>query len=320
MEKESVEFRYYEIPADMPLIALQGEEWIREYGNDPMHFHNCLEIGYCYYGQGKVYFGQRAESYGPGSITIVPKNFPHQMMQTDEEPNRWEYLFVDTGRFLRKVFPNYAGMAFGDTANHISTLLRRLNGHSFCISGKQEPELDMLLRLMFEEMRRKERLYRYCMEGFLWSFLMKIARHMENEGQFEEEFAETGLCSEILDRAILDALNYIEEHYMEDFTIKELAGLSHMSPSNFRRKFRSCMHTAPAEYVNLVRIEKACELLKTTEDRVEEIALKTGFHTAGPFIRSFKKLTGYSPLQWKKMEGQSENNLRNYKVSVLKGW
>lgn len=80
------------------------------------------------------------------------------------------------------------------------------------------------------------------------------------------------------------------------------------------------MHTAPAEYVNLVRIEKACELLKTTEDRVEEIALKTGFHTAGPFIRSFKKLTGYSPLQWKKMEGQSENNLRNYKVSVLKGW
>ena len=90
MEKESIEFRYYEIPSDMPLIALLGEEWIRMYGEDAMHFHNCLEIGYCYYGQGNMYFGKREEPYGPGCITIVPKNFhitPNRQMSRQTAGN-----------------------------------------------------------------------------------------------------------------------------------------------------------------------------------------------------------------------------------------
>ena len=129
MEKESIEFRYYEIPSDMPLIALLGEEWIRMYGEDAMHFHNCLEIGYGYYGQGNMYFGKREEPYGPGCITIVPKNFPHHTRQTDEPPNRWEYMFVDLERFLNYAFP--------DKVKYANLLEERLNSKMFLISGKR---------------------------------------------------------------------------------------------------------------------------------------------------------------------------------------
>ena len=41
-EKEYVEFRYYEIPQRVPLIALMGERWVTRYGSDPMHFHLSL--------------------------------------------------------------------------------------------------------------------------------------------------------------------------------------------------------------------------------------------------------------------------------------
>ena len=47
-EKENVELRYYEMPQGMPVLALLGEKWITEYGADPIHFHNYLEIGYCH--------------------------------------------------------------------------------------------------------------------------------------------------------------------------------------------------------------------------------------------------------------------------------
>ena len=47
LEKENVEFRYYEIPQGMPVLPLLGEKWITRYGADPMHFHNYLELGYC---------------------------------------------------------------------------------------------------------------------------------------------------------------------------------------------------------------------------------------------------------------------------------
>lgn len=307
MEKESIEFRYYDMPSDMPLIALLGEEWIRQYGDDAMHFHNCLEIGYCYYGQGKMYFGQREEEYGPGSITIVPKSFSHHTCQTDADPNRWEYLFVDVERFLK--------YAYLDKMKYADLLAERLNSKMFVIPRGEEPELERLMRLLLDEMREKQEFYKPCVESLLQAFLLRIARYVRGSGQPEEP------VSEIADyEQLLKVLNYIENHYMEEFTIKELAEMFHMSTANFRRKFHNCMHTAPAEYVALVRVEKACELLEKTEERVEDIALKVGFHASATFIRNFKKLTGYSPLQWRKMAKQKENNLLQYNVSILKGW
>ncbi|MCI8490329.1 MAG: helix-turn-helix transcriptional regulator [Lachnospiraceae bacterium] len=307
MRKDELEFRYYEIPSDIPLIALLGEKWIRQYGNDAMHFHNCMEIGYCYYGQGDMYFGQRKVAYGPGSITVIPRNFPHHTFQTDVPPNRWEYLFIDIERFSRNMFSYKKG--------HANTLAKQLNSKMFLVSGKDEPEIETLLLLILNEMRKKEKFYRKCVEGLVQALLLKIVRYAGNEGELEEPFsysADYGI--------ILDVLNYIENHYMEEIRIEALAERFHMSIANFRRKFHSCMNIAPAEYINLIRIENACELLRMTEYRVEDIAVRTGFHSTETFIRNFKKLTGYSPLQWRKMEKQKENNLQNYNVSILKGW
>ena len=56
-ENQYVEFRYYEMPMGRYDLALLGEEWVCQYGNDPLHFHNYLEIGYCYYGEGALLFG-----------------------------------------------------------------------------------------------------------------------------------------------------------------------------------------------------------------------------------------------------------------------
>lgn len=175
--------------------------------------------------------------------------------------------------------------------------------------------MELLLRLLLDEMRKKGKSYKLCVEGLLWTFLLKVAKHADDGKKSVKAISGTFGYG-----VILDVLYYIESHYMEDFTIEELAGMFHMSIANFRRKFQSCMHTAPAEYVNLVRVEKACELLRTTEGKVEDIAVKTGYHTTETFIRNFKKLTGYSPLQWRKMEKRRENNLQNYNISVLKGW
>lgn len=73
-----IEFRYYETPIGRYDLALIGDEWVREYGNDPLHFHNYLEIGYCYYGKGNICFSEEKKEYCDGSITIIPANIPHR--------------------------------------------------------------------------------------------------------------------------------------------------------------------------------------------------------------------------------------------------
>lgn len=67
--KPKIEFRYYQMPPGSPILALLGNKWVQNYGAgiDYLHFHNYLEVGYCYYGEGSMILGEeevrfRAES------------------------------------------------------------------------------------------------------------------------------------------------------------------------------------------------------------------------------------------------------------------
>lgn len=78
-EKEKIEFRYYELPKDLPILALLGEEWELPYGTDLVHFHNHLEIGYCYYGEGVMCYGEMRTAYDKGTLTVISEKLsaPH---------------------------------------------------------------------------------------------------------------------------------------------------------------------------------------------------------------------------------------------------
>ena len=55
-----MEFRYYQMPAGSPILALLGKKWRQNYGRDIdyLHFHNYLEIGFCYEGTGDLILGE----------------------------------------------------------------------------------------------------------------------------------------------------------------------------------------------------------------------------------------------------------------------
>ena len=54
--KMKMEFRYYQMQDGIPILALLGEKWVQNYGRDVdyLHFHNYLEIGFCYSGEGEL--------------------------------------------------------------------------------------------------------------------------------------------------------------------------------------------------------------------------------------------------------------------------
>ena len=93
-----------------------------------------------------------------------------------------------------------------------------------------------------------------------------------------------------------------------------------MSETHFRRVFQEKMNMTPIEYVNFVRIKKACELIDKTDISMEDIAEKVGFITPSTFNRNFRRIIGTSPYQWKKRPDNHEGKLQEYKISALKGW
>ena len=96
-KKQVAEFRYYQMPENRVLFALLGEKWRQQYGRDInyLHFHNYLEIGYCYEGSGYMTLGEKEISYHGGMFTVIPKNYLHTTNSMPGKLSSWEYLFVD---------------------------------------------------------------------------------------------------------------------------------------------------------------------------------------------------------------------------------
>jgi len=101
-KKSKIEFRYYRMPEGSPILALLGQRWVQAYGRDVdyLHFHNYLEIGYCYSGEGTLTLGERDYRFTGGEISIIPKNYPHTTNSDLGTISKWEYLFVDVDGIL----------------------------------------------------------------------------------------------------------------------------------------------------------------------------------------------------------------------------
>lgn len=300
-KKQNVEFRYYEMPSQSYLLALLGERWIMNYGTEAVHFHNYLEIGYCYYGEGHMMLEGENFEYRGQMFTVIPKSCPHCTRSEQQQISRWEYLFIDVEGFLKEVYKERPGMQ--------KKLVSRLNGRPVIASCGQYPQIAGLIRNILEEMREKQEFHKESIRGYLLALLVELARKSE-EG---EETLQSGGD----EKRIAVVLDYIAEKFAEDIKVSDLAALCHVSETHFRRIFEKMMNVSPAEYMNMIRIQHACTLLKETRESVETVREKVGFSTASTFNRNFQKMVQMSPRQWRNQEG---SRLVDYKISIYKGW
>ncbi|MEK8128722.1 AraC family transcriptional regulator [Paenibacillus filicis] len=95
------------------------------------------------------------------------------------------------------------------------------------------------------------------------------------------------------------ALRYMELHSHESLTVEQLADLANMSRSHFSRLFKKLTEKTLTEYIHFLRINRAAELLRTTQMSISEIALLIGYNDIYYFSRTFKKLKGASPTNWR---------------------
>lgn len=106
---------------------------------------------------------------------------------------------------------------------------------------------------------------------------------------------------------ISNALHYVGKHYGEHVRVQDMADACGMSEPHFRRLFQEYMHITPADYINKVRIQAACEMMMSTSDSLYEIAMRTGFISMSTFNRNFKKIVGTSPHGWRKEKNSRLN-------------
>ena len=97
-------------------------------------------------------------------------------------------------------------------------------------------------------------------------------------------------------------LNYIEEHYAEAITLKELSELLGVTPQHLCTLFRKIMNTRIFEYINLVRIKKSKEfLLDQPGIAIRDVAHTNGFEDVSYFCYIFKRIEKPTPGDFRKL-------------------
>lgn len=103
-------------------------------------------------------------------------------------------------------------------------------------------------------------------------------------------------------RALLASEQYLQAHYQQPVSLKELAEVANLSPIYFHKLFTAYFHKTPNQYLLDLRIELAKRKLLEEVFSLAEIALECGFTSQSYFCSRFKKLTGMTPLQYRNKE------------------
>ncbi len=306
-KKPVMEYRYYEIPSGEYVLPLLGKGWEQEYGvgyENMLHFHNYLEIGYCYHGDGIVRIDDRTYAYQGDMFTILPENVPHVTISSEGNICKWEYLFIDLEDFLeREVHSDRM------SREEILSAIRKI---STLKTKEHHPVLAGLILSIIRECREQQPYMRDCVKGYLYALVFELMRLGEERGQMQQ--------SQKANKYLEEAISYIDQHYMEELKVEDLAARCGLSESHFRRIFEESMNMKPIEYLNLVRIRQACRLIQKEQLPIAEISRRVGYQTASTFNRNFRKLVGMTPHQWKTNADTNGHILADFKISAQKGW
>lgn len=99
---------------------------------------------------------------------------------------------------------------------------------------------------------------------------------------------------------ITDVISYINANYMNNLTIENIASHFYISPFHLCREFKQYTNSTIVQYINKTRIIHAQRLLYSTDISITDICISTGFSSTSHFGRVFKKVTSFTPSEWRK--------------------
>ncbi len=96
---------------------------------------------------------------------------------------------------------------------------------------------------------------------------------------------------------------HLRTHFREPLHVADLAHRAGLSVRQFGRKFQATFQMSPRAYLMQLRVDRACDLLASTDMPVTRVALEAGFYDHADFARQFRKHMGMTASEYRRSEG-----------------
>ncbi len=271
---------------DKEIITFSEQSHVRIWYNNqtdgyPLHSHEAFEM--CLIIQGYYPATVNATDYclEEGDILVIPPNAVHEY-RNDSYGVRFIYL-IEANDFHR---------------TQDFKLIEPLLFNGFIINKETNPDIYEKVYGLFMSMNDayfdRVNFWETIIYTEFYRIFTEIAR--QRESAVRKESSDTSYSINRI-RALMQ---YVDINYSEDISTEQAASFTGFSKYHFIRLFK--LHTGYTfhDYLTLKRIHSAAALLKGDE-AITEIAFQSGFNTLPSFCRAFKKYTGYSPSEYKKL-------------------
>ncbi len=118
-------------------------------------------------------------------------------------------------------------------------------------------------------------------------------------------------------QAVVQVRAMIDKSYDQALSLTWLAGQVYLNPSYLSRLFRQQMGMTLVSYLNQVRLERACELLLTSNMKIIDIAAATGFASASYFNQAFRKQLGQTPAEFRQKAKKASSIIKGCQKNRL---
>lgn len=129
---------------------------------------------------------------------------------------------------------------------------------------------------------------------FFSELVSQMLSNSNNDFKYGKEYSE-------YDTRIALIESFFNELYMEDLTLSRLADILHLSEKQANRMVNKAFGTNFKQQLNKTRIRNAKKLLRETNTDINEISYKVGYHSYNGFYLAFKKNTGITPVEYRKI-------------------
>lgn len=278
----------------MPLPLLSGQDFYIEHKRKPADYGMpALEAAAEHYEIGYIISGDR--------FTVTPRySFFHRKGELGTMPP-YEYhramplapkADVPYEGILIKFSPRFIGPFTDSVGQSVFDEIYSRRVHSFLPEDSERilSHLFQMLELYESSFPHKTALLQYMLYELL---LLVLQRQLPTDNSIVHQTP--------LSAPILDAIYYMEKNYSRNPSLAETARIAGYSPAYFSRLFQAQLGKSYTDYFVSIKLKHVQQLLLSTDKPVTEIALDMGYRHVSNLSEQFKKLTGVSPLQYRKL-------------------
>ena len=217
---------------------------------------------------------------GTDAVVVLGRSFAVEIESVPEHPCQVLLLRLENTADSPGVDLNHLCLSMPIIDTFFSVKTR------FCILTDREYIRTSLTSIMYEVQHREQE-RENMLQLMLEELFIKLAR------SFSTHKRPTSV------QFVNRAREYIRRRFQQGITVEEIAGYTGISRSYLVQLFATHMGCSPVEYVQVVRCDHAAYLLRTTRFPVVDIAMESGFNSRQHFARTFGKIYGMTPRQYR---------------------